>query len=82
MLRLHLDTIEYEWDEDATFKKDGREYSFVSLKKITTFKENKKYQNLTIKHEHLEKFKGFLMDILGGKQNKQSLKDDEQNVPF
>ena len=65
MKRLSLDTIEYEFDEDAFWEKDGKRFEFISLKKITTFKENKKYQNITIKHEHLEKFKEFLKDIIG-----------------
>ena len=60
--------IVYEYDEDATFEKDGKTYSFVSFKKITTFKgkqgESKKYQNLTVARRDLEIFKAFLRDIL------------------
>lgn len=68
---LKLGTIEYEFDENAKFEKDGRTYSFISLRKITTFKENKKYQNLTIKHEHWDQFREWLLkDVL------------EEEVPF
>jgi hypothetical protein len=72
MKRLHLDTIEYEFIEDDSFEKDGKTYTFASLKKVTTYKGNKKYQNVTIKHEHLDKFKEFLKDIIG-----ESKHDDE-----
>lgn len=83
MLRLHLDTIEYEWDEEAEWtNNEGKTFSFASLKKTTTYKGNKKFQNLTVKPEHIDKFKEFLRDIVSGKQNKQPPKDEGQDVPF
>jgi len=82
MIRLHLDQIEYEWNEEDEWTNDqGQTFSFASLKKTTTYKGNKKYQNLTVKPEHIEMFMGFLRDILSGKQSKQSSKDEE-DVPF
>jgi len=82
MLRLHLDTIEYEWDDEVEWTNDqGQTFSFASMKKVTIYKGNKKYQNLTVKPEHIDKFKGFLKDIISGKQSKQSPKDEE-DTPF
>ena len=76
MLRLHLDTIEYEWNEEAEWTNDqGQTFSFASLKKTTTYKGYKKYQNLTVKPEHIDKFKAFLKDIISGKQT-QDKEDD------
>lgn len=81
MKKLTLDNIEYQYNENDKYEKDGTEYSFVSLKKITEYKGNKKYQNLTIKLDHLDKFKNFLRDIL--KEPRQSKKqDDEEEIPF
>ncbi len=82
MLRLHLDQIEYEWNEKAEWTNEqGQTFSFASLKKTSTFKNNKKYQNLTVKPEHIEKFKEFLKDIIGAKQSKQPPIDDD-DIPF
>ena len=79
MIRLHLDQIEYEWNEKAEWTNDqGQTFSFASLKKTTTYKGNKKYQTLTIKHEHLGKFIDFLKDIVGG----EAQGEGEQDVPF
>ena len=69
MKKLELENITYEWNEEDEYK----EHKFASLKKITTYKGNKKYQSVTVKHSDLEKFKGFLHDILETK---------EEEVPF
>lgn len=62
------DSLEYEFDLHAIFEKDGNEYEFISFKKITTFKNNTKYQNLTVKPEHWEKFRLFLQEIIEGEE--------------
>ena len=67
---LELGNIEYQFDPEAVFEKDGKEYKFISFKKITTFKgkgdskENKKYQNLTVKNDHWAEFSEWLREIL------------------
>ena len=58
------DNLIYEFNSKDVFVKDENTYEFVSLKKITTFKNNKKYQNITIKHEHFEEFRKWILDIL------------------
>jgi len=79
MKKLHLDTIEYEYREDDEYTPEGgMTHRFASIKKITTYKGNKKYQSLTIKHEHLGKFIDFLKDIVGG----EAQGEGEQDVPF
>ena len=86
MIRLHLDQIEYEWNEEAEWTNDqGQTFSFASLKKTTTYKGNKKYQNLTVKPEHIGKFKTFLKDIISGKayQDGGSTQEkDEDDIPY
>ncbi len=63
--RLCLDTIEYELNEkDSWTNEEGQMFEFISLKKIATYKGKKKYQNLTIKHEHFEKFKEWMREIV------------------
>jgi hypothetical protein len=82
MIRLHLDTIEYEWTEDDKWtNNEGMTFSFASMKKTTTYKGNKKYQNLTVKPEHIEKFKRFLGDIVN---NRDSLppREEDKDTPF
>jgi len=64
---LKIDDIEYDYDENAEFEKDGKTYNFVSLKKTTTMKGGgKKYQNLTVRQKDLAKFKAWLKKELSG----------------
>ena len=74
MKKLELENITYEWNEKDTFEKDGKAYQFASLKKVSTFKNNKKYQTVTVRPGDLHRFIDFLKDIVGGS------KDEE--VPF
>ena len=80
MNKLHLHNIEYEWNEETKWTNDqGQTFSFASLKKTITYKGNKKYQNLTVKPEHIDKFKGFLKDIISGGSTQEK---DEDDIPY
>jgi len=68
MKKLELEGVVFEFDDKAEY--EGT--TFISFKKITTFKEQKKYQNLTIKQKHWPAFKNFLKEIIG-----ESKHDDE-----
>ncbi len=69
MKKLEFENIIYEWNEEDEYK----EHKFASLKKITIYKGNKKYQSVTVKHEHLNRFKDFLKDIVG---------EEKEDEPF
>ena len=77
MKKLELENITYEWNEQDSWANDkGKTFHYASLKKITTYKGNKKYKMVTVKHEYLDRFKDFLKDIVGGS------KDEDGSVPF
>lgn len=65
MKSLEIGNISYEFDLNATWEKDGKTYSFISLKKITSFKDgHNKYQNLTIRTSDWPAFRQWLLDVL------------------
>ena len=60
-LELEEGKIVYEFSDEEEY--EGKK--FVSLKKVTTFKEGaKKYQNLTCKPAHWEKVSEWLLAVL------------------
>ena len=69
MKRLELDNVVFEYDPDAEY--EGKK--FISFKKITSFKNNKKYQNLTVKPEHWGRFRDWMVKVLEG---------EDESVPF
>ncbi len=73
------DNVCYEFDREATWEKDGKTYEFISLKKITNYKENKKYQNLTIKPEHWAEFSEWFKGIIDGIEGKEP---GDDSTPF
>ncbi len=56
----------YEYENPSIFERDGKTYEFISFKKITAFKEQKKYQNLTIRKEDQFAVFGWLRDCIDG----------------
>ena len=57
--RLEIDNrIAYEFSDEEEYQ--GKK--FVSFKKITIFKDQKKYQNLTIKPEHWAAFEEWILE--------------------
>ena len=60
MKELKFGNITYQFDPNATFK----DHTFISFKRITQFKENQKFQNLTVKNENWPAFRQWLLDIL------------------
>lgn len=73
-LELNDGKLVYEYENPSTWEKDGKTYEFISFKKVTTFKDAKKYQNLTVKMEDWIKFSSFLREILDNEETK--------DVPF
>ena len=82
---LKLDKgISFEFEKEAVFEKDGKRYTFTSFKKISEYKdkagkEQRKYQNLTVKPEHLMEFIPWLEECLEELKSDASAGDD---VPF
>ena len=77
MKKLEIDNVCYEFAPDATFEKDGKTYEYISFKKVTTYKakdgkENKKYQNLTVKPGHWAEFSTWLMDVMSGEPGEEA----------
>lgn len=69
--------VEYEFSDEESY--EG--HQFISFKKVSSYKENKKYQNLTIKPEHWEQFVAWLsMEILESKAEPGATPKDD--VPF
>ena len=58
------DNCYYEYNSDDSWEKDGKTHEFISIKKITTFKNNKRYQTLTVKHTDWEEFKKWILNII------------------
>ncbi len=71
------DNLSYEFDSEAKFEKDGKTYTFISLKKITAYKESKKYQNLTIRTQDWPAFREWMEGIINGEGV-----DNKEEVPF
>ena len=69
----------YEFDDQAVFEKDGKKYTFISLKKISAFKEIKKYQNLTVKPADWPKVRDWLNELIGEPMLDPA---QEESVPF
>ena len=67
------DKLEYEFDDEAEYKG----FTFISFKKVTTFKDKKDYQNLTIKKEHWGAVVTWLSEIIKEKADK-----DGSAAPF
>jgi len=82
---LELDGgIIYEFDPNATYETGGKTYNFISFKKVSTYKdkaqkEQKKYQNLTVKIAHKLEFIPWLEECLEELKSDASAGDD---VPF
>ncbi len=72
------DNVSFEFDRNAKWEKDGKTFTFISLKKITEYKENKKYQNLTIRTQDWELFREWMEGILNGEGGEV----EKENVPF
>lgn len=65
-LSLNEGKVVYEFDNAAKWEKDGKTFEFISFKKITAYKENKKYQNLTVSKTDWEDFARWMDECLSG----------------
>ena len=72
------DRTVYEFSDQEEFKG----HIFLSIKKVTTYNNNKKYQVLTIKPEHWEKFQSWIVMEVAGRPSEQPSGDQGADVPF
>jgi hypothetical protein len=79
MAGLTFSNITYQFNpEDSFTGKNGVLYEFISIKKITDWNGRKKFQTITIKHEHWKEFRAWLLNEINFQYKGL---DDGDNIP-
>ncbi len=77
-LELNEGKVIYEYENPSKWEKDVKTFEFISFKKVTIFKDQKKYQNLTVKMEDWKDFCRWMNECMDGVETEQ----DRAGVPF